>query len=312
MFGKLWRDMDTETKSPYVERELKERDQYKTDMAEWKKQQEAMRIDSPVSHLSSIDTNDTSSWEEGGAAVTRDRDGDAIRVRSYPSHGLSLCQSNCDYNPCTPYTMSCGYRLRYQYMYPQYSPQEQSISRNTQYAYDPENNKYEQHNNYDLNYIATPNADKRSGREPSSQFRHGWPENSSFHQNSNGNNQLHDAKEDIMVHNQQKQPYQYDVKASAGRDMFDVFLEHFDDTKPEHIKKGKMRNNNDMKPDKQYQCTQLNTEKAERKLDQYEYQQQFMDHKFTQQIDNLPQYSEGNASIFNTPNEENYEPLPLR
>ena len=64
--------------------------------------------------------------------------------------------------------------------------------------------------------------------------------------------------------------------------------------------------------DKQYQCTQLNTEKDERKWDQYDYQQQFMDHKFTQQINNLPQYSEGNASIFNTPNEGNYESLPLR
>lgn len=314
--GKLWRDMPIENKRPYVERELKERDQYKSDMVEWKRKQEETQKYIPVIRVISLVNNDAStnacpvvSWEEKGGAITHDRDGDALRVWSYPSLDTNFCQYSCDTNPYTPHTMG------YHHVYPQYSPEEQSISINTQNAYAPENNqcaqqfysnsRVQQHNNCHVNFTNIPNTDKQLKHIPSARLRNGRPENTSLHRNINGTIQLNNAREASMVCNQK--PYQHAMKTNTEKDMFDVFLDAFDDTTTECIKNRKVMDN---------------VEEDSRKLNQYQYQRQFMNGEFprrissewldgTKQQNHLPQYNGGHKSKSNTANNNDYEPLPL-
>ena len=326
LLGKLWRDDSIETKRPYVERELKERDKYKTDMAEWKRQQEEARKDSPVSIPITIANDGAStnlwpvvSWEEDDRAVTRDKDGDA----------------QCSYGntPHTPHTM--GSHLRHQYMHPQYSSEEQLISRNVQNVYALRNNqdphhccshsRLQQHSNCNASLTTIPNTDKQPIPITNAQFRHRWPANSALDRNNNGNTQSNDASKVIMFHNQQ--PY-HDRKTKNEKDMFDVFLEAFGNTKPKRIKHEKVMDHFVSnrccfrKEDEQHHHTQVNMEEGSRKLNQYEHHHQFMDREFprrvssewlddTQKQNNLPQCSGGNESIFSTFNDKNYEPLPL-
>lgn len=147
VLGQLWRSMPTEKKCYYVEREREEREQYKIDTAEWKKQQVTAQLRAKASGttFSSVDIAEcdimtktqTECLNNGVSACAYCRHRGVNNCCPYASHDPSASQDNRDESTYLSRMAPYGQYQYHQYphMYLEYPPQGQHINCYTQDMY---------------------------------------------------------------------------------------------------------------------------------------------------------------------------------
>ena len=147
ILGQLWRNMPMEKKHPYVEMEVKKREQYKIDMAEWRKQQETIQLAVKASGTTSspvgIFKNDTQRkmqpviLENGMVARVYGGNHDVNNFVPYASHDPSASRGSYG-ESVRPSHMARYDQHQYHqhsHMYPEHHPQEPYIHHYTHKVY---------------------------------------------------------------------------------------------------------------------------------------------------------------------------------
>jgi len=243
ILGQLWRDTPTEKKRHYVDREVKERKQYKSDIAEWRMQQATQlarkTCDTTSNPVSVVES-------EVGSGVQPVIWEDSLTARAYlhPYASHDPITSQGDYRATWPPSNMTLYGQYHQHphMYPERPPQEQytaayrqndnpsgsvhSPQKHCGYL-SPQQHEHNSANGRYFNPISPSNNYRPSYVGSHAQQQQGEYENCFPLPNNNDHRLGHHSQSNIkqkrgMLHHRnpyQKQHQQHDLEQNSGQDM---------------------------------------------------------------------------------------------
>ena len=147
VLGQLWRDTPTEKKRSYTEREMEEREQYKIEITEWRKQQEMIHLTgkvagTPSSSLSIVENDGRKNTqpvilEDSVAACVHDGGYETHHLYPYASHDPNTSQVNYGESVRPSNMVWYGQHQYHQHprMYPECPPEEQYTNHYTKDVY---------------------------------------------------------------------------------------------------------------------------------------------------------------------------------
>lgn len=207
LLGKLWRDMPIETKRSYIEKEAEERNKYMRDVTEWRRQQEKKRL---VLENRSSDGDKERSRISAGVVVAGRNSNESDNTDWHSLQLASSNENNHDNHSHPFHRMVYSDTSQYQYMHPQYPPQEQYVMRHEQYTYAP---RSDQDQWLSHAYLQSSNQSLCFNSCPSQKIE--WQKNSTDSQN---------RKRNHSHNNQQTQLHEFEP--SIGQEILDALSQH--------------------------------------------------------------------------------------